>query len=31
MKKDLEDLPQVILTKRAAQEFKEACSIEGKA
>ena len=30
MNTDLEDLPQVILSKRAAQVFKEACSVEGK-
>ena len=30
MKTDLEDLPQVILSKRAAQVFKEAFSGEGK-
>ena len=30
MKTDLEDLPQVILSQRAAQVFKEACIVEGK-
>ena len=30
MKTDLVALPQVILSKLAAQVFKEACSVEGK-
>ena len=30
MKKDLEDLPQVILSKRAAQVFMNAYSVYGK-
>jgi len=30
MKTDLVVLPQVILSKLAAQVFKEVCSVEGK-
>ena len=30
MKTNLVDLPQVILSKLAAQVFKEVCSVEGK-
>ncbi len=30
MKTDLVDLPQVILSKRAVQVFKEACIVEVK-